>query len=168
MNRKGKNTAGILRVLALICAAVLSLSACAQPEAETEPTKTVLEEAAQEENNFLEIETPYCVMQYPAYWEDALEIRETEDGGVLEDLFCCNMDGKQYQLFAVRFGEGAEGDIIGYLMHQEQKVPVSIEVFEFTGDSELAEENEMAVYAMQEGINDILQSVMANEAYSAE
>lgn len=116
----------------------------------------------------LEFETPYCVMHYPSHWKDYIQVEEITEKDVLAEIFTCEISGNEYPLFTIYFGESAEGDRFGYITLEGEKIPVSVVCAPFSGDAKLTKEDETNLYAMMEGVNDVLQSIASAEGYTAE
>lgn len=126
-----------------------------RPEAETENPESA--QSAEEENAMMEVETEYGTLYYPARWKDALVTAQEKSDETLTVDFSASVEGKEYRLFQVVIG-GQEGDSAGILTDDtgnQRNVQLSVE--ELSGIEELSEEGQNQLYAMQEGVNDLLE-----------
>lgn len=160
-----------LMLAVVIClTGVFCLAGCAEtsePEVQTEPTAVPAPAIVIEEGGApIEIATPYGILQYPSYWNEYVSVDENSDGDILTETFCCEIDGKQIELFTVSFGDTPKGELLGYVTEGDVKTEIRLEFHEFAGG--LSQENDSKVYAMQEAVNDVIQSIKAFEGYSAQ
>lgn len=173
MNSISKKLSGRMLAVILAAAALVLLAGCAQSAPETQPETTevtappapaiVLDEDAAP----LDLETPYGVMQYPSQWEEYVTVDENSDGGLLTETFCCEISGKQIELFTIYFGESLKGERLGYVTAEGVKTEIRLEFHEYVGGG-LPQEDESKIYAMQEAVNDVIRSIKAFEGYSAQ
>ena len=126
-----------------------------RPEAETENPESA--QSAEEENAMMEVETEYGTLYYPARWKDVLVTAQEKSDEMLTVDFSASVEGKEYRLFQVVIG-GQEGNSAGILTDDtgnQRNVQLSVE--ELAGIEELSEEEQNQLYAMQEGVNDLLE-----------
>lgn len=116
----------------------------------------------------MEFDTAYCSLQFPAQWKDLVTVQETRSGNVVSEAFSCHMDGKEIPLFTIHFGNAGEGDLVGFLTAKGEKTAVYVQCMPFSGDESLSENQEFMIYAMMEGVNDVLASIENHKGYSAE
>ena len=105
----------------------------------------------------MEVETEYGTLYYPARWKDVLVTAQEKSDEMLTVDFSASVEGKEYRLFQVVIG-GQEGDSAGILTDDtgnQRNVQLSVE--ELAGIEELSEEEQNQLYAMQEGVNDLLE-----------
>lgn len=138
------------RFLGVICAVAFMLTACGAPKAE------------------LALDTPYCVLEYPDEWGDALVIRDQEEGGVFSKTFSAQFSAAQYDLFTVHFGEPHQGSLYGYILAEGSRVPIYIECFMLPEGHLLTAEEAEQFYQMLDGINAVVASLQAASGYSEE
>ena len=113
----------------------------------------------------LTLKTPYCEIKYPSEFNEHLEVKEFNENGIYTKQFLCTLTGGQYKLFAVHFGEGADGDFFGYLTTDSGKVSVYIECYESPDIESLGEEEKRTYYYMMNGLNDIARSISEAPGY---
>ena len=107
---------------------------------------------------YVDYDTPFCTIQFPANWEQYLEL-ETVDEEIYRVLFYGKLEGKEKQLlFSIYFG-GDEGDQLGAVLTDAgQYVPVSVEFAELDL-SGWAEEDATILYSMQETANQVIEKL---------
>ena len=108
---------------------------------------------------FTEIDTPFCVLQYPNTWEEYLQLEALDEEGVHKILFYGKLEGREKQLlFAIYFG-GDEGDQLGVIKTDSgENVTVNIEFAELNLDG--WSDNEVTIlYAMQEAANLMIEEI---------
>lgn len=112
-----------------------------------------------EDGGMMEVGTEYGTLYYPARWKDALVTAQEKSEETLTVDFSASVEGKEYRLFQVVIG-GQEGDSAGMLTDNAgtaRNVQLSVE--EISGIEELSEEQQNQLYAMQEGVNDLLENL---------
>lgn len=109
--------------------------------------------------NFLQIETPYCLLQYPAIWADWLHTEQAEHEDVYRVEFYCSLEGyEQLLMFTVLFG-GDEGEQLGVVTNTEGiTVPVNI-LMNAPSKEGLQDEELEILYSMQEALNYLIQQL---------
>lgn len=125
---------------------------------------SVVSEASSQQNtaNYLEIETPYCIVEYPAVWSSYLTVDQTEQDNVLRVLFYGQPEGAEKQLlFSILFG-GDEGSQLGIVTSQEGvTVPVNLLMAELETDGLTADQEEL-LYSMQDEVNHLISRLPLN------
>ena len=129
------------------------------------PSGDVEETTAEDSAATIVVMTPYCDMVYPSEFNDYLEIREFSENGIYTKQFLCTLSNVQYKLFAVHFGEGADGDFFGYLTNGDEKVSVYIECYDSPETDLLSEEEKRIYYHMMDGVNEIARSISETSGY---
>lgn len=114
----------------------------------------------------ISIETPYCTLEYPAETADMLKYVDVNENGNYSKMFYGIINDKEYELFTVSFCEKEGAVIIGYIMHEDTKYPVFVRSAEI--DNTLDDTTKNTLYMMQEGINNVIQSITSNENYLEE
>lgn len=130
---------------------------------ETNPQATV---PPQEDPTMIWIDTPYVRLCYSAQWENYLMYEHTQRDGVFTESFYCRIAGEQIRLFDIHFGTVNEGELLGYLLKDGQNIPVCVTPYDFAPDDSWREEDTYVIFSMQEGINDVIQCIMAYENFS--
>ena len=125
-------------------------------------------EAAAEQTEQLEFDTAYCKLQFPAQWKDMVTVQELQGENAVSEVFSCVLGGREFPLFTIHFGNAGEGDLFGYLTANGEKTAVYVQCVPFAGDESLSENEEFMIYAMMEGVNDVLASIENHRGYSAE
>lgn len=128
---------------------------------EDEINAPVLKETPEETTvvNFMQIDTPYCLLQYPAIWADWLHIEHTKSDGIYRVEFYCDLNGHEALLmFTVLFG-GDEGEQLGVVTNEEGvTVPVNI-LMNTPSEDGLPENEKNILYSMQEALNLLIQQL---------
>ena len=130
------------------------------------PTEPQISEPQQEDPTMIWIDTPYIRLSYSAQWERYLQYEYTQRNGVYTSSFSCRIAGQLIRLFDIHFGTVNEGDFLGYILKDGQRIPVCITPYDYMPDDSWREEDTYVLYSMQEGINDVIQCVMAYESFS--
>lgn len=117
-------------------------------------------------SEMITIETPYCNLEYPSQTADLLKCVDKEENGTYSKVFYGCVDGQEIELFEISFGVKENAVLIGYIMHDGTKCPVFVRSAEI--DSNFDTDSQNTIYMMQEGINDVIQSITSNENYLAE
>ena len=118
--------------------------------------------------NMVSIETPYLTLYYPDRWEAHLLHEHHEEDGVYTESFYCTVGGRLIALFDVHFGDAQAGEVFGYILQDGKKVPFCLTFHDYIPDESWSEEDQFVLFAMQESVNDLVQAVRENEAYSAQ
>lgn len=109
--------------------------------------------------NFLQIETPYCMLQYPAIWEEWLHTEQKESENVHRvEFYCCLEEHEQLLMFTVLMG-GDEGEQLGVVTNADGiTVPVNI-LMNTPSEEGLREDEKEILYSMQEALNQLIQQL---------
>ena len=164
----------VKKAVFFIIAATLcfSLAACSKDgdasteSQETQEDSSVSEDSADAGNNdeetateLMEINTEYGTLFYPVEWEDSLNTEETNSDGFLTVLFSTEADGQSYDLFRVMINS-EEGDSVGTVTSEDgTERNVFVETLELSDISGLSEDEQNRLYAMQEGINVLMENL---------
>lgn len=128
---------------------------------EEEIKAPVLKETPEETTvvNFMQIETPYCVLQYPAIWADWLCIEHFDGENAYSVEFYCNLEGhEQLLMFTVLLG-GDEGEQLGVVTNADGiTVPVNI-LMNTPSEEGLQDEELEVLHSMQEALNSLIQQL---------
>ena len=115
--------------------------------------------SSEDESSLMTIETQYGSLYYPAEWEDALETSETLEDETDSVVFAVTADDQEYTLFIVMICD-AEGDSVGTVTDDSgQTRNVFIDISELPDLSDLSEEEQDQLYAMQEAVNVLIENL---------
>ena len=106
--------------------------------------------------------TPYCELKYPEKWQSQMSIKETKDGELVSKHFYALLGDGEYALYTVHFGRTKKGEFFGYI----SGTPVYIECHSLTPENTLTEDEKLTYYLMMESINEVTQSIAADDNYS--
>ncbi len=121
--------------------------------------KITEEQQTEEKQELMEIDTEYGTLSYPAEWKDALSTNESNENGFLTVAFSANVGGQTYTLFNVLINS-EEGDSVGTIKADDGTVRnVFTEISELPDLSGLSEGEQNQLYAMQEGINVLIENL---------
>ncbi len=153
----------------LIVGALLNVSGCAEKEeppvtdgteaqilTETQPLSEIPAEK-------MEIETPYGTLYYPAEHQSDLNVVQEDVNESYYVRFMTNMENTEQILFELVFS-GESGELLGSL----GTTNVYLNVFDLQMEDSWSEESKNKIYAMQEGLNSVVESIQAMENYSSE
>ena len=117
------------------------------------------EQQTEEKQELMQIDTEYGTLSYPTEWKDALSTSESNENGFLTITFTANVGGQTYTLFNVMINS-KEGDSVGTIKADDGTVRnVFTEIKELPDISGLSEEDQNQLYAMQEGINVLIENL---------
>lgn len=115
--------------------------------------------SSEDESSLMTIETQYGSLYYPAEWEDALETSETLEDETDSVVFAVTADDQEYTLFIIMICD-AEGDSVGTVTDDSgQTRNVFIDISELPDLSDLSEEEQDQLYAMQEAVNVLIENL---------
>lgn len=149
------------KLLAILISVILcaSLVACSGSNAGNSGNPSGGAEPAEEDSSLMAIETKYGDLSYPAKWEDSLATTESEKNNIFFVNFSAKIGEQEYNVFTVMIC-GEEGDSVGTITDKSgttRNVFVDIpELSELTG---LSEEDQNLLYAMQEGVNVLIENL---------
>ena len=125
-------------------------------ESSAEESLVVTESETEETADLMKIDTAYGSLYYPAEWKDYLATEESQEDGILTVSFSAKVDAEEYPLFKVMICS-EEGDSVGTIKDAEGTTRnVFVENFELSNISDLDEETQNRLYAMQEGVNALI------------
>lgn len=106
----------------------------------------------EEKVNTMIVETQYGDLFYPQQYQDFVSVDEKIEGENLTITFKTTIEDIEYPLFDIMINE-EEGDSVGTLEDDHGKVRnVYVEIIN-TDVPELSEDDQNQIYAMQEGVN---------------
>lgn len=117
--------------------------------------------AKTEESELMKVNTKYGDLYYPEQWEKNLKVEQKTDEKDKSEkiVFKAKVKGKNYTLFTVAIGKG-KGEPAGTVIDKsgkEHKVYVHAE--EIKNMKGLSKEEQNRIYAMKEGLNDMLDNL---------
>lgn len=116
-------------------------------------------DASGEENKLMTVETQYGTLSYPEKWKDSLITSESVADGIDSIIFAATVNGQEYELFKILICD-AEGDSVGTVTDDAgQTRSVFVDVPELTDLSDLREEEQDQLYAMQEAVNVLIENL---------
>lgn len=118
-------------------------------------------------DGMISIETKYCTLLYPETWSEHLIVQETEVDEVNIVTFYCSIGDDDVVLYNVYFNASDMGDPVGYITVDGEKIPCSVEYSDYVPE-EWSEEQKDTFLSMAECINDVVDSIKANDGFSEE
>ena len=177
--RNGRQAAALILSLVVILVFIAGCGGENEPqvqpvEEQAEPTETTEpsdpEEVSAEEPNedpelsdpnrdWEPIETPFGRLRYPDQFFDYIETEQTENGDSLNVLFRAVIGEKKIDMFEIQIGSG-EGDPVGKITDSEGvQRDVYLRFIEMTDLEGLTEGETNRVYAMQESLNFVIDTL---------
>lgn len=158
----------ILGILLVIC---ISLFLKKNDDKELKNVDEVKEQNSEENRNDVqeavasyEIETDYCKLYFPESWKEQIKVKYTEEAGYKAEFYGL-IDGKEEKhLFDVCFNSD-DGVLLGYLKDNEEIINISIDMNELEFDDTWTQEEVDQIYAMQEDMNFLMESLSEIENY---
>lgn len=117
------------------------------------------EQQTEEAPELMEIKTEYGTLSYPAEYKDSLTTNETNEDDFLTVTFNADVEGQSYTLFNIMINS-EEGDSVGTITSDDGTVRnVFADITELTDISGLSEDDQNQLYAMQEGLNVLIENL---------
>lgn len=117
------------------------------------------DQQAEEEPELMEIDTEYGTLSYPAEYKDSLTTNETNEDGFLTISFNADVEGQSFTLFNIMINS-EEGDSVGTITSDDGTVRnVFADITELPDISGLGEDEQNQLYAMQEGLNVLIENL---------
>lgn len=141
-----------------------SIQSSASEEASSDPAQTRLpglELTVEQEGQMMVITTSYCVLKYPFAFSDVIRVTAENQAAL---LFCAWLNNTEYPMFSIVF-DGNGGIPVGTLKLDDGTV-VSVTAQLFEADEAMEPDMLKSFYAVQETINDIIQSLAENEHFT--
>lgn len=106
---------------------------------------------------FIQVETPYCTLYYPAPLADRLSVSQVGSEDVHRVEFYCNLeDHEPLLMFCVLFG-GDEGEQLGVVTNADG-ITVPVNILMNTPDEDALQPEQLEIlYAMQEAVNQLIE-----------
>lgn len=149
-------------MLLVVCSIVSLFAGCGKktPESTADPAvnqseSTPPEEEIEDTTTLSEINTDFGTLYIPQKYEQLLKTEVDND----TVKFSTEQDGKTYILFSLSIGEEA-GQLAGTLTDKRgTSRDVYVTVYDFGDISELAQDKQDQLYAMQEAVNVIVENL---------
>lgn len=151
----------VIMIASILC---FSIAACSNSNSSNknangsqDSTSMTAESESSEKVELMDIETAYGTLSYPAEWKDSLVTNESkDDDGLLSITFSAKLDEQEYSLFKVMICE-EDGDSVGIIKDADGTARnVFVELFDLSDISDLSEDAQNQLYAMQEGVNTLI------------
>lgn len=119
-------------------------------------------------------EVPYTVItgemknfsfEYPEAYLKDVTITELNNGDVYTVLFTAKIGEGSYDLFAVSYGAGADGELFGYLPSDGGNISVYIECYSLPLENSLAETEVLRYYELMDTINYVTESISRTDGF---
>ncbi len=105
------------------------------------------------------VSTEYGDLQYPAQWREYVEASSAKEGDSTKVSFTATVAGKTFPLFEIIIGEG-DGEKAGTITDAAgTSRDVFVRLEEISGTEGLTEAEIDRLYAMQEGLNDLVDNL---------
>ena len=105
------------------------------------------------------VEAQYGLLFYPAKWNGLLVTSESVAGEIDSVIFAAAVNGQEYNLFKVMICD-AEGDSVGTVTDDAgQTRNVFVDIPELPDLSDLNEDEQNQLYAMQEAVNVLIENL---------
>ncbi len=116
----------------------------------------------------LTVSTKFGDHRYPGIWEDQVRTEVVEEAIGGRVIYYGKVNGKESPLFTVYYGKGsANSQTIGTMKVDGLSLAVSIELNDFQPDETWSQEEIDTFCAMQEGMNDVIEHMKKDPAFSA-
>lgn len=102
-----------------------------------------------------EIQTPFCVLNYPEGLADHLLVVNTSQNPYTVEFYAVMEEKQEMRLFDISFGEGAGGNM-GMVMTHEGEVLLNVNVYTLSFDKSWTEGEILTAYAMQDVVNELI------------
>lgn len=110
----------------------------------------------------IQIQTPFCQLTYPGKWEQYLLVEHSGGKEYVVTFFARFDEETKISLFSLRFSTDTEGAMLVLTDPQGNSIGLGVEMEEISGDGLTQEQLDVA-YAMQDALNDVLDTLAANQ-----
>lgn len=110
------------------------------------------------EKTFMEIETPYVVLQYPSRWEETVRVEQIEDDVYTVAFYGTVENREEHHLFDILFGDG-DGFEIGKILVDGKVVRMCVVTYDLKTDESWSDEEILELKGMREDVQHIISSV---------
>lgn len=112
----------------------------------------------------IEIQTDYCKLYFPESWKEQIKVKISKEAGYKVQFYGLVEGHEPQHLFDVCFNSD-EGMLLGYLENGDEVVNLSIDLMEFEFDESWKQEEIDQIYAMQEEMNFVMNTLSKNDNY---
>ena len=114
------------------------------------------------------VETPYCLLQYPAQWKDAVHWEIRSDDDRYDVVFNGTVNEKEYQLFTFSFGSNTDsGFQVGIVQYEYEEVEVYLTLYDAPSEENWTDEQRSLFKALQDQAYSVLEHLPDNPNYSS-
>lgn len=114
------------------------------------------------------VDTPYCVLQYPAQWQDAVQWEVLSDDDRYDVVFNGTVNEKEYQLFTFSFGSNTDsGFQVGIVQYEDEEVEVYLTLYDAPSEENWTDEQRSLFKALQDQAYSVLEKLPDNPNYSS-
>lgn len=110
------------------------------------------------------VELDYWQVELPA----GVKCEQFRDAGSYKAVFRGELDGEVLDLFAICLGEGEGETVLGVYEADGQSLPVSIENYPLEENAAWTEEQLAKVFTMKASINNVIEIITADPAFTAQ
>lgn len=108
----------------------------------------------------VEITTPIGDLHYPEMWKDYAEVSYSSDDTGFNAVIKADIGDHSADILAIHIGDDTEGVVIGSAPDLEgNQVKISLELYDIDTDTGWSQSEIDTVYAMQEGINQLVEQI---------
>lgn len=118
------------------------------------------------DNRFVELDTSYITVEFPAQYTDVMKHVETVEDGATVEIFYMILDDKEIELFRIYFGAAHKGTVEGYLHLESGVLPISVVIEDSDQTAAMNEEMAAQYYSMMDALNIVLDSIAKNDQFS--
>ena len=131
---------------------------------EKSEAKDETKDDAKEEVSLYEIETDYCKLYFPKTWKEQIEVKYTDEMGYKAEFYGTVKGKDAVHLFDVCFNSD-DGFLLGFIQNDDEIINISIDMCELEFDDSWKQEEIDELYAMQEDMNILMESLSKIENY---
>lgn len=158
----------VLRAAALLALFVLLLTGCGRKQnavLDLNADLQLIDQTEDQKAQVVVISTSYGTVKYPFAFSDLIRVyaENQEDRAVLK--FCAWLNNTEYPLYSLIF-DGDEGFPVGELTRKDGTA-ISVTVQFFEADPAMDADEMQSFYAVQETVNDVIQSLAENKHFTA-
>ena len=114
------------------------------------------------------VETPYCLLQYPVQWKDAVHWEIRSDDDRYDVVFNGTVNEKEYQLFTFSFGSNTDsGFQVGIVQCEDEEVEVYLTLYDAPSEENWTDEQRSLFKALQDQAYSVLEHLPDNPNYSS-
>lgn len=108
------------------------------------------------------INTAYGPVSYPAKWQDNLVVEYLNDDPYIVEFYGQLPEKEKQLLFSFTYNDNESGAIVVINDAEGNRIALHLSVSELDFDNSWSEEEMNVLYSMQEGLNDVIDSLMTD------